>query len=421
MGCSSSKIDSEGSVGVVPSSSNNLNTSASNNVLYNKNDTKHVTLKRSNTKLIRQKTKKDVEKSYLTTTLTVIVVGGSGDLAKKKTFPSLLQLYLLGFLPENKTNIIGYARTEYTDSSFREKIKPYLAKYVKDEPGKEKKLKDFLNLITYMRGTSYGDEEAWEAASSIYDLDNHENGRPSTAPASTAAGPDGTQGPLLAKKRKPLSVLDFDVGGQFALAGGKRGDRVVAVNNRIVVTGDQLMEEIEQMQLLGERNIVVEVKRTKRWDRSSTERLYEDAQHRTHRRKQLAAKHHPPPSFQPSISPSNAARSSTVEADGRSEYEGGNDGEISSSSSSSSHTGGAFGREEFNGGVFARLWEHAERAKEDKKAAIAAQNAALSSFAARQRSRRFRESPQEAKKRQEKILRKSQVCTSRERVEKLID
>ena len=267
-----------------------------------------------------------------------------------------------------------------------------------------------------------GDEEAWEVASSIYDLDNNENGRPSTAPASTAAGPGGTQGPLLAKKRKPLSILDFDAGGQFALAGGKRGDRVVAVNNRIVVTGDQLMEEIEQMQLLGERNIVVEVKKTKRWDRSSTERLYEDAQHRTHRRKQLVAKHHPKPSFQPSISPSNAARSSTVEADGRSEYEeGGNDGEISSSSSSSSHTGGVFGREELDGGVFTRLWEHAERTKEDKKAAIAAKNAALSSLTTRQRSRRFRESPQEAKKRREKILRKSQVCTSRERVDKLRD
>ena len=182
------------------------------------------------------------------------------------------------------------------------------------------------------------------------------------------------------------------------------------------------MEEIEQMQLLGERNIVVEVKKTKRWDRSSTERLYEDAHHRTHRRKQLVAKHHPKPSFQPSISPSNAARSSTVEADGRSEYEeGGNDGEISSSSSSSSHTGGVFGREELDGGVFTRLWEHAERTKEDKKAAIAAKNAALSSLTTRQRSRRFRESPQEAKKRREKILRKSQVCTSRERVDKLRD
>lgn len=46
--------------------------------------------------------------------LTVVVLGASGDLAKKKTFPALFQLYCSGLLPPH-VNIIGYARSEIAD------------------------------------------------------------------------------------------------------------------------------------------------------------------------------------------------------------------------------------------------------------------------------------------------------------------
>jgi hypothetical protein len=38
---------------------------------------------------------------YLEDALTIFVVGASGDLAKKKTYPSLFDLFRLGFLPRN--------------------------------------------------------------------------------------------------------------------------------------------------------------------------------------------------------------------------------------------------------------------------------------------------------------------------------
>ena len=50
--------------------------------------------------------------------LLVFVVGASGDLAKKKTFPALLELYLAGLLPRG-TLICGYARSKLTDTQFR--------------------------------------------------------------------------------------------------------------------------------------------------------------------------------------------------------------------------------------------------------------------------------------------------------------
>jgi hypothetical protein len=50
--------------------------------------------------------------------LTVVVVGASGDLAKKKTYPALFELYLAGLLPTNIL-ICGYARSRIADADFR--------------------------------------------------------------------------------------------------------------------------------------------------------------------------------------------------------------------------------------------------------------------------------------------------------------
>ncbi|RNE96965.1 putative glucose-6-phosphate 1-dehydrogenase [Trypanosoma rangeli] len=46
--------------------------------------------------------------------LTIVVLGASGDLAKKKTFPALFLLYCSGVLPQH-VNILGYARSKFED------------------------------------------------------------------------------------------------------------------------------------------------------------------------------------------------------------------------------------------------------------------------------------------------------------------
>lgn len=59
--------------------------------------------------------------------LNVVVVGASGDLAKKKTYPSLLNLFDDNLLPE-KTAIWGYARSDLSDDDLRERLRPFLEK-----------------------------------------------------------------------------------------------------------------------------------------------------------------------------------------------------------------------------------------------------------------------------------------------------
>ncbi|KAI3463078.1 hypothetical protein Pfo_019741 [Paulownia fortunei] len=90
--------------------------------------------------------------------LSIIVLGASGDLAKKKTFPALFNLYRQGFLQSNEVHIFGYARTKISDDELRNRIQEYLPQ------GKERKedVSNFLQLIKYVSG-SYDAPEGFQA------------------------------------------------------------------------------------------------------------------------------------------------------------------------------------------------------------------------------------------------------------------
>jgi len=89
--------------------------------------------------------------------LTIVVVGASGDLAKKKTYPSLLNLYGDGLLPDD-TVICGYARSQMTDEALRDRLRPYL---VKAGTHSEETIEKFLQICRYQGGSSYGDVDAF--------------------------------------------------------------------------------------------------------------------------------------------------------------------------------------------------------------------------------------------------------------------
>ncbi|PQM40138.1 glucose-6-phosphate 1-dehydrogenase cytoplasmic [Prunus yedoensis var. nudiflora] len=103
---------------------------------------------------------KDVEHVLENGSLSIIVLGASGDLAKKKTFPALFNLFQQGFLQPNEVHIFGYARTKISDDELRNRIRGYL---VRDKGASRKDLEDvtkFLQLIKYVSG-SYDTEEGF--------------------------------------------------------------------------------------------------------------------------------------------------------------------------------------------------------------------------------------------------------------------
>lgn len=76
--------------------------------------------------------------------LSIVVMGASGDLAKKKTYPALFALYSKGFLPR-ATQIIGYARTPMSLEEFHGRLGPFIK-------GEQGKVERFLKLCSYMHG-----------------------------------------------------------------------------------------------------------------------------------------------------------------------------------------------------------------------------------------------------------------------------
>lgn len=79
---------------------------------------------------------------------TFILLGASGDLAKKKIYPTIWYLYRDNLLPKN-TRFVGYARTKQTIADVREKSK----KYMKVRSGEEEKFAQFWEANVYLAGS----------------------------------------------------------------------------------------------------------------------------------------------------------------------------------------------------------------------------------------------------------------------------
>jgi len=78
------------------------------------------------------------------THVSIVVIGASGDLAKKKTFPAMFALYGLGLLPPN-VSIFGFARTALSQEDFKKQIVGYFK-------GWDDKKQAFLDLCHYSSG-----------------------------------------------------------------------------------------------------------------------------------------------------------------------------------------------------------------------------------------------------------------------------
>ncbi|KAK7695409.1 hypothetical protein QCA50_000045 [Cerrena zonata] len=96
--------------------------------------------------------------SALKDNTVIIVLGASGDLAKKKTYPALFGLYRMGFLPKD-VKIVGYARTKMDAAEYHKRITSYIK--TNDDPEVQAKLEEFKGFSTYISG-GYEDGPSFE-------------------------------------------------------------------------------------------------------------------------------------------------------------------------------------------------------------------------------------------------------------------
>ncbi|MBN2024207.1 MAG: glucose-6-phosphate dehydrogenase [Pirellulales bacterium] len=83
--------------------------------------------------------------------MSIVVVGASGDLARKKIFPALFSLYCQGCLPE-RFQIFGFARSRFDHAEFRQRIMEHLT--CRYAPGEScaARMEEFLARCFYMAG-----------------------------------------------------------------------------------------------------------------------------------------------------------------------------------------------------------------------------------------------------------------------------
>ncbi|KAM6151650.1 glucose-6-phosphate 1-dehydrogenase [Rhynchocyon petersi] len=89
-----------------------------------------------------------------------IIMGASGDLAKKKIYPTIWWLFRDGLLPVD-TFIVGYARSQLTVADIRKQSTPFF----KATPEEKSKLEEFFARNSYVAG-QYDDRASYERLNS---------------------------------------------------------------------------------------------------------------------------------------------------------------------------------------------------------------------------------------------------------------
>lgn len=83
--------------------------------------------------------------------LSMIIIGASGDLALRKIFPALFELFCQNLLPKD-FHMVGYARSALSNEEFRAKIVPRLSARHISHSESERRIKDFLDRCSYVKG-----------------------------------------------------------------------------------------------------------------------------------------------------------------------------------------------------------------------------------------------------------------------------
>ncbi|KAF8387615.1 hypothetical protein HHK36_026268 [Tetracentron sinense] len=83
--------------------------------------------------------------------LSIAVIGATGELARNKIFPALFALYYSGFLPEN-VGIFGYSRKNLTDEDLRSTIASTLTCRIDHQQNCGDKMNAFLSRTYYLNG-----------------------------------------------------------------------------------------------------------------------------------------------------------------------------------------------------------------------------------------------------------------------------
>jgi glucose-6-phosphate 1-dehydrogenase len=105
---------------------------------------------------------------------TIVIFGASGDLTHRKLIPSLYDLFRKGRMPQD-WRIVGVARSDYSDESFRQHVESGVKEFAADtyEP---KLWADFASHLSYARGDLTDFEQLKRIDSAICEWEGEDRG-----------------------------------------------------------------------------------------------------------------------------------------------------------------------------------------------------------------------------------------------------
>jgi len=83
---------------------------------------------------------------------TLVIFGASGDLTRRKLVPAVFSLFCEGLLPE-KFSIVGFARREKSDDTFREEMHEAVKTFARVQPIDESRWREFARNVHYHQST----------------------------------------------------------------------------------------------------------------------------------------------------------------------------------------------------------------------------------------------------------------------------
>jgi glucose-6-phosphate 1-dehydrogenase len=90
------------------------------------------------------------DKAFAPEPAVFVVFGATGDLARRKIFPALYDLFSGGILPASLV-IVGFARRPYTDEAFRNDVKASCAEFARRGSFSDEAWQRFAGRLSYLR------------------------------------------------------------------------------------------------------------------------------------------------------------------------------------------------------------------------------------------------------------------------------
>ena len=89
----------------------------------------------------------------------LVIIGATGDLAKRKIFPGLYRRFVAAQIPDG-SSIIGAARSDWTDEEFQEFVRQAVLEHVAKDKFDQDKLDAFVGMLHYVALDALG-ESGW--------------------------------------------------------------------------------------------------------------------------------------------------------------------------------------------------------------------------------------------------------------------